>query len=238
MMTEQLNLSLAEWTFAKNNFTGKYHGASFADIQLNWAALQSAIASRISWPANQTLLRFIHRYENGTWFLTMECCHVDANGYIDIFGPRLDLKNGSIQDTLNFAGDYDPAYFSHVTYDGGPVVHGLHVQYATLPWTQELQEASRVNDVLTDQDVNIVFSSISFDFGESSDRVAVRWPHSVGFYFASGNIPIMDNIMYSHTGPLIKAKLYDYADMCPSNCTNSGSYQWSRFFNDTRPYQS
>lgn len=239
MITEKLNLTLSELAAAKNDFAARYQPAQSSvsfpwNIAVNWAALQHTVESAIAWPSNQTLLRFIHRYDEQGWFLTMECCHVAGDGTIDSFGPRFDLRNGTIQPTVEFTKDYDQAYFDNVLYEDNPLVRGMHVNYVMLPWSQELKEAANVNWVLTSEEINIVFSSISFDFGIDPARVNVRWPHTMAFHFSGPEGDLLDDVVYSG-GPIIKAKAYDYADPCPSNCSNS--YSWHSFFNDTKPYQ-
>lgn len=239
MMTEKLNLTLSELTDARNNFAEKYQPAdpdAFFPwgISVNWSELLRVVETNIDWLANQTVLRFIHRYDENGWFLTMECCHVAEDHTIDIYGPRFDLRNDSIQLSTEFTKDYDQVYFDQMQYETHPLVRGMHVNYVMLPWSQELKEAARANGVLTADDVNIVFSSVSFDYGNESTRVNVRWPHTIAFYFSAPGGDLLDDVVYSSSTPFIKAKAYDYADPCPSNCSNS--YSWHSFFEDTKPY--
>jgi hypothetical protein len=236
-MTEQLNLTLSELATAKNDFTAQYQAAdpevSFPwDITVNWLELVSAIEQGISWAPDETLLRFIHRYDEDGWFLTMECCHVAEDGTIDAFGSRFDLRNGQIAASTGFTADYDQNYFDNIEYEGKPLVRGTHVNNLIFPWSQELKEAASVNGVLNSEDAEIVFSSISFDFGNDSPRVNVRWPHTIAFFFSGPGGDLLDNVAYG--GILVKNKAYDYARPCPDDCTNI--YSWPSFFSTTQPY--
>lgn len=240
-MTAQLNLSLSELTAAKHGFALKYHAttdpeANFAkDIRVNWTALKNAVESVISWPAEQTLLRFIHRYDEGGWFLTMECCHVAEDGTIDRNGTRFDLRDGGFQVSEGFTANYDQNYFDNVSYEGVPMIRGAQVNYLLFPWSQELKAAALVNNVLDAKDMDIVFSSISYDFGTDRSRVGVQWPHSLAFYFSSKDgVDLLDDLSYEGSGVLVRNKAYDYADPCPSNCSNS--YPWPSFFEAVKPY--
>ncbi len=239
MNTEKLNVTLSELIVAKSDFAARYQpadpSASFPwDIRVNWRYLVQLVESSIDWVINQTVLRFIHRYDEQGWFLTMECCHVAEDNTIDIFGPRFDLRSGTILPSGNFTKDYDQAYFDRMRYETNPLVRGMHVNYVMLPWSQELKEAAAVNGVLTAYDTDIVFSSVSFDYGNESDRVNVRWPHTIVFYFATPEGDLLDNKVHSSNSPMIRAKAYDFADPCPVNCNNV--YFWHSFFADTQPY--
>lgn len=229
-MTEQLNLTLSEHRAVKADFTARYVAAnpevSFLwDIKVNWLQLVTAIENNITWPADETVLRFIHRYEENRWFLTMECCHVDSDNNIDIFGARFDLKTNSIQATTRFTADYDQDYFDNIYYDSKPLVKGTHISNLKFPWVQELKEAAGVNAVIESENADIVFSSITFDYGEEPTQVKVQWPHSLAFFFSGPTGDLLDNVAYG--GTFVKSKAYDYARPCPNDCANV--YVWPTF---------
>ncbi len=237
-MNEQLNLSLSELSIAKNDFATRYQADDAVpafpwEIRVNWLELVHAIESGLTWPVNETILRIYHRFDAQGWFLTVEPCHVNKDEILDAFGQRIDLRNDKIQVTTGFSGDHDPLYFSHMRYAGKPLTYGIHVSSVKLPWAQEFKEAADVNDILTSGDATITFSSISFDYGSNPGKVNVRWPHTLAFYFSRPTTgALLNNILYD--GILVKAKAYDYAEPCPSDCKDI--YRLPSFFANTRPF--
>jgi len=238
-MARVLNLDLDGINDAKSNFESKYTSVNlhFAqDIKINWINFIETIESSISWRINETILRFIHRYDQGEWFLTVECCHVSRNGIIDILGSRFDLKNGKIKFESNFKEHFDQNYFNNVKYNGTPLIRGKHVNYVSMPWVQEIKEGANINNINNLPDANIVFTSCSFDYSGELESVRVRWPHTIAFYFSSDiKGDLLDNLQYQSNGALVPFKAYDYANPCPNNC--SDIYEWPYFFDATNPYK-
>lgn len=223
IMTEKLNLTLSELGTVKSDFNAKYQAAdpniSFPwDIKINWIELVNAVEGSISWQPEETVLRFIHRYDSDGWFLTMECCHVADNGEMDFFGSRFDLRDNQSPALSSFTANFDQYYFDNVNYNGNPLIRGTHVNYLRFPWSQELKETAKINGVIDSEDTDIVFSSITFDYGDNSTKVNVRFPHTLALFYANSNGDLLDNVDYG--GTFIKLKAYDYAQPCPTDCSN------------------
>ena len=234
-MKNKINLNSSELLECRSLFHKHYRlktGKKINDsIKVNWLAFKRFIETGSGiFPNDEIVLRFIHRIRGNEWFLTMECCHINSEGFIDITGNRFDITNSSICES-NFSGRYDARYQSAICFDGVSLRNLTVARSVSFPWVQEFVEAARVNNVLFDESVDLNFVGITYDFASSSNLV--KYPHLLAMFFSSpaeGNM-INDGVWGSDS-LIIPFKAFNYGRPCPPNCDRIEDYE---LFFDKQP---
>ena len=220
-------ISLNELSSGKTDFAAHYsalnrQGTFAPEIKIDWISFQQAIEVNGGVTNNTEIaLRFIHRFDNTGWFLTMEVCQMNLQtGEITAQGNRFDLKDGSLTQS-NFQGMFDPAYFANVLYDNSAISQTTYVNNILFPWYQQISEMRCQNSLpANDANVFVKFASVTYD-ATNTGRSLVQYPHTIYIFMnATGHGDYVDNVIYTQ---MFVNKAANYGTVCPPKCS---SYEW------------
>lgn len=234
-MKKGINLNSSELSEVRKRFHKHYRLVNRKRlndcITVNWLDLKTVVERQSGVPAeNEIVLRFIHRFRDSGWFLTMECCHVNKFGIIDFVGNRFDISDFSIVDS-SFSGKYDSFYQKSVSYDGVSLDKLVATKSVLIPWYQEFVEAAKVNKIAFDELIDLKFVSISYEYDAQSGLV--KYPHFLAMYFSSKITGDMLNDRIIKTPGLISPfKAFNQGFPCPPKCDYFENYDL--FFNNDK----
>lgn len=221
-----VSVSLSARNTAVAEFVSRYAvngGGQFAPkIELPWLDFKTAVEQNggIS-PVEEILLRFIHRFSDGQWFLTMQVCKMNlATGMITGFGNRFDLIGNSIIPS-QFALDFDQNYFDNVTCDAAPTNPTIFVNSLFIPWHQQISQIHCQNMLQNTNRVSIVLESVAFDYTNLPGQSLVPFPHTICVYMSqTGHGPYLDDCNYTMQ---FSNKAGNHGGCCPPSCLH---YTW------------
>lgn len=226
-MKDKLNLNKSELLEYRELFHKHYKlrtGEKINDsITVTWSELYNVVQNKSGiLQTNEIVLRFFHRWNESKWYLTMECCHIDDRGMIDFTANRFDITDFSITES-KFEEQIDTSYQDVLTYDGQALQNLRAVRSVTFPWQKEFVEAAKVNNVCTDESVNLKFISISYNHTHGE---LVKYPHLLAMVFSLANNEDMINDEIASANGLIKpAKAFNMGNPCPPSCDLFDQYK-------------
>jgi hypothetical protein len=223
-LTPEINLS--QMTDGLTSFNSHYSVLGiqgFApDLCVLWTDFVDVVENQggIS-PVNEIVLKFIHRFDGTNWFLTMEVDQCDfSTGQIIAIGKRFDITANGIS-ASNFQGNFDPAYFASVLFNGAQIDPATYINSTTFPYYQQIKEMNCQNRLPNDNTIFIKFSSVTYDYSAQPKLSLVAYPHMV--------LPYMNSSVYGdyvndtvYTS-MFENKAADCASMCPPCCNG---YDW------------
>jgi len=220
------SVSLSARNTAAAEFVDRYAvngGGQFApNIELPWLDFKTAVVQNGGiMPVEEILLRFIHRFNNGQWFLTMQVCRMDlVTGAITGFGNRFDLIGNTIIPS-QFIHDFDQNYFANVTCDDAPINPATFVNSLFIPWHQQISQIHCQNMLHNTNEVSIVLESVAFDYTSLPGQSLVPFPHTICVYMSqTGHGPYLDDCNYTMQ---FSNKAGDHGSICPPDCN---AYSW------------
>lgn len=242
MSINNLALTATQTSTAQGAFPNHYslangvHGFNtlFNVSWLDFADAVNQIIEDMGIAPEKLILQFFHRYDpsTNTWFLTMGGAEkadfsvkkVDGNDLYNVTPGT--LRFDLLQDTVtpsDFTGTFDVPYRNNFYYKvptsdyiclNTDVSHTVYVNSISMPWTAEIQRVLTDNGVDPyTKDVQLVFSSVTFDYAQPSQFFNVQFPHVICAYLNVDGDDYLDDTIYPNQ--LFKMKAADMGTGCP-----------------------